>query len=77
MTIAIFKRPDGIKRIAAAVLAAATLISVGGMRFRQQRIRIQGKPEHHEGQNHHNHRRRVRRTIRRHGRQGHRATAQR
>lgn len=28
MTIAIFKRPDGIKRIAAAVLAAATLISV-------------------------------------------------
>ena len=28
MTIAIFKRPNGIKRIAAAVLAAATLISV-------------------------------------------------
>ena len=28
MTIAIFKRPDGIKRIVAAVLAAATLISV-------------------------------------------------
>lgn len=28
MTIAIFKKPNGIKRIAAAVLAAATLISV-------------------------------------------------
>ncbi len=28
MTIAIFKKPNGIKRIVAAVLAAATLISV-------------------------------------------------
>ena len=28
MTIAIFKKPNGIKRIAAAVLAAATLISL-------------------------------------------------
>lgn len=28
MTIALFKKPNGIKRIAAAVLAAATLISV-------------------------------------------------
>ena len=33
MTIAIFKKPNGIKRIVAAVLAAATLISVAACGF--------------------------------------------
>lgn len=76
MTIAIFKRPDGIKRIAAAVLAAATLISVAACgsgnsasASKESLNTTKGKTTTiNVG---------VCRTIWRHGRQGYRATAER